>query len=184
MPKSCIVSSVGVPADDFGEFVTARLVALTGFAYLICGDRIAAQDLVQSALTKTLRHWKRVDHGRAEAYVRTAIVNEQRMAWRRRSRGELPTAVLPETAARDGYREVDELDALRQALLRLPVRQRAAIVLRHLEDRPVSEVAELLGCSEGTVKSQTSRGLIRLRALLAEDTIADRVKEEGQEAPC
>jgi RNA polymerase sigma-70 factor (ECF subfamily) len=155
--------------DEFEAFVHARLAALTRFAYLICGDASGAQDLVQTALTRTMVRWSRIDHARAEAYVRTAIVNEQRMAWRRRWRGERPTAVLPERAGRDAFERVDALDALQRALVRLPVRQRAAVVLRYLDDMNEAQTAEVLQCSVGTIKSQTARGLAKLRTLLADD---------------
>jgi RNA polymerase sigma-70 factor (ECF subfamily) len=159
--------------DDFATFVAARLVALTRFAYLICGDASGAQDLVQTALTRTMVRWSRIDHARAEAYVRTAIVNEQRMAWRRRWRGERPTADLPERPGRDAFAQVDALDALQRALARLPVRQRAAVVLRYLDDMNEAQTAEVLQCSVGTVKSQTARGLAKLRALLADDDVVE-----------
>jgi RNA polymerase sigma-70 factor (ECF subfamily) len=175
---------VKVGDDEFVEFVHARLVALTRFAYLICGDQNSAQDLVQAALTKTLLHWKRVDHARAEAYVRAAIVNEQRMAWRRRWRGERPSADLPEVTLPDPYWQVDQLDALRRALTRLPVRQRASVVLRYLDDMSESEVAAVLNCSIGTVKSQTARGLSKLRVLLAESTEEEERAAILGVAPC
>ncbi|HEX3908879.1 MAG TPA: SigE family RNA polymerase sigma factor [Mycobacteriales bacterium] len=161
--------------DGFAEFVQARLLPLTRFAYLICGDRNAAQDLVQTALTRTMLRWSKIDQGRAEAYVRTAIVNEQRMAWRRRWRGERPTLELPEVIGADAFARVDQLDALQRALAGLPVRQRAAVVLRYLDDMTEAQAAEVLQCSVGTVKSQTSRGLSRLRALLSD---ADAQEDE------
>jgi RNA polymerase sigma-70 factor (ECF subfamily) len=168
-----MVIGVSQTEDDFAAFVTARLVALTRFAYLICGDAVAAQDLVQTALTRTMVRWSKIDHARAEAYVRTAIVNEQRMAWRRRWRGERPTAELPDVPGRDAYARVDALDALQRALVRLPVRQRAAVVLRYLDDMNEAQAAEVLQCSVGTVKSQTARGLAKLRALLADDDVVE-----------
>lgn len=168
-----MVRGVSGDEDGFAAFVQARLAPLTRFAYLICGDANAAQDLVQTALTRTMVRWSRIDHGRADAYVRAAIVNEQRMAWRRRWRGERPTAELPEHAGRDAFARVDQLDALQRALVRLPVRQRAAVVLRYLDDMSEVQVAEVLHCSVGTVKSQTSRGLAKLRSHLEDDDVPE-----------
>ena len=159
--------------DGFAQFVQARLLPLTRFAYLICGDRNAAQDLVQTALTRTMLRWSKIDQARAEAYVRTAIVNEQRMAWRRRWRGERPTAELPEVIGSDAFAHVDQADALQRALASLPVRQRAAVVLRYLDDMSEAQAAEVLQCSVGTVKSQTSRGLSKLRALLSDADVQE-----------
>jgi RNA polymerase sigma-70 factor (ECF subfamily) len=168
-----MVIGVREAEDGFEAFVHARLTALTRFAYLICGDANGAQDLVQTALTRTMLRWSRIDRSRAEAYVRAAIVNEQRTAWRRRWRGERPTADLPEVAGRDAFERVDALDALQRALARLPVRQRAAVVLRYLDDMNEAQTAEVLQCSVGTIKSQTARGLTKLRALLADDDVVE-----------
>jgi RNA polymerase sigma-70 factor (ECF subfamily) len=168
-----MVVGVTEAEDEFEAFVHARLPGLTRFAYLICGDANGAQDLVQTALTRTMVRWSRIDHARAEGYVRTAIVNEQRMAWRRRWRGERPTAVLPERPGRDAFERVDALDALQRALARLPVGQRAAVVLRYLDDMNEAQTAEVLQCSVGTIKSQTARGLAKLRALLADDDVVE-----------
>jgi RNA polymerase sigma-70 factor (sigma-E family) len=157
--------------EDFEGFVAARLPVLTRFAYLVCGDVTAAQDLVQTALTKTYVRWRLIDRSKAEAYVRTAIVNEQRQAWRRRWRGERPTAELPDVPGPDDLSRVDDLDLLRRALMVLPLRQRATVVLRYFDDMSEAATAEILGCSVGTVKSQTARALQALRVVImtAED---------------
>ena len=152
---------------EFGEYFDARVAVLRRTAYLLCGDWHRAEDLVQTALVKLYVAWPRVQRsGAVDAYarqilVRTAIDDSRR--WFRRS--ETVAEVVPELPA--GYRDVaDEVD-VRRALAELPPGQRAAVVLRYWEDLPVAETANLLGCSEGTVKSQASKGLAALRRLLA-----------------
>ena len=154
----------------FRAFVVTRRPALVRTATLLAaGDAHAAEDLVQTALTRLYVAWPRVDreHG-PEAYARRILVNalidERRRPWRRESsRAELPdTPAEPPASAEDR-------DAVRRALAALAPRMRAAVVLRHWLGYDVAECAQLLGCSEGTVKSQTARGLDRLRLLLSDD---------------
>ncbi len=153
--------------EGFREFVLAASPGLTRTAYFLTGDAALADDLVQEALARTWPHWHRIRDGNPHAYVRRVMVRQQGHWLRRRWRGEVPTQRLPETAAPpagvDGFAERDDL---RVALLRLPVAQRQAIVLRYVEDRGVDEVAQILGCSVGTVKSRSARGLAALRARL------------------
>jgi RNA polymerase sigma-70 factor (sigma-E family) len=155
----------------FGEYVAARASGLVRFAYLLCGDWHRAEDTVQRALTKLYLAWNRVDHTDAiDAYVRTIVVrvlaDEGRLA---RYRRERLGAWMPEPAPMaDQSGRADERMAIFAALRRVPPRQRAALVLRYWEDLSVEQAAEVLGCSPGTVKSQTSRGLETLRRLLAE----------------
>jgi len=157
--------------DDFDEFVRSRTPALTRFAFLLCGDEATAQDIVQSALARTMLRWRRVDPGRIEAYVKAAIVNEQRSMWRRPwRRMEISTGVPPERAGEDSIGRFDERDALRCALLRLPIGQRTAVALRYFDDLTEAEAAVVMNCSVGTVKSQTSKGLARLRVELTGKT--------------
>jgi RNA polymerase sigma-70 factor (sigma-E family) len=160
-----------VDADsEFDEFVRSRTPALTRFAFLLCGNEATAQDFVQSALARTLLRWRRIDPGRIEAYVKAAIVNEQRSLWRRRwRRVEISTSAPPDRAGEDPTGLADDRDALRRALLELPVGQRTAVVLRYFDDLTEAETAVVMNCSVGTVKSQTSKGLARLRAQLAGD---------------
>jgi RNA polymerase sigma-70 factor (sigma-E family) len=151
--------------SEFDEFVRSRTPALTRFAFLLCGHEATAQDIVQSALARTLLRWRRIDPGRVEAYVKAAIVNEQRSLWRRRwRREEVSTGALPERAGEDPTGRSDDRDALRRALLELPTGQRTAVVLRYFDDLTEAETAAVMNCSVGTVKSQTSKGLARLRA--------------------
>jgi RNA polymerase sigma-70 factor (sigma-E family) len=156
--------------ESFAAFVWARQAPLVRFAYLLSGDSQTAQDLVQTALARTLPKWHSLDPNTAEAYVQRAIVNGHRSLWRRRSSGERATDVLPETVGRDALAAVDDADQLRRGLMQLPRRQRAVIALRFYLDLTEAQAAERLGCSVGTVKSQTSRGLARLRELLGEST--------------
>jgi RNA polymerase sigma-70 factor (sigma-E family) len=145
----------------FEDFVTARSGALFGTALLLTGDAHLAEDLLQTALAKAWLAWGRIT-GEPEAYVRRVLVNTYISMWRRRWNGETPTETLPEEAAPPHGAE-DRHD-LRLALGRLPKRQRAVVVLRYVEDLSEREVADLLGCSVGTVKSQASRALAKLAA--------------------
>lgn len=148
--------------DSFEAFVAARGSRLFATAVLITQDRVLAEDLVQSALLKTWRHWSRVEN--PDAYVRRTMVHTYTSWWRRRWNGELATAELPEPQVAAGTEGVEVRTDLRVALAGLPRRQRAVVVLRFYEDLSVAQVAALLGCSEGTVKSQTSKALARLGA--------------------
>lgn len=153
--------------DDraFEDFVAARGSALLRTAVLLCaGSRHDAEDAVQSALEKAYRHWARID-GEAEPYVRRILVNLTiSRARRRKVLREVHVPQVPETgvqAAADGF---VLRDALLRELRRLPPRQRAVVVLRYWEDLSEAETAQLLGCSVGTVKSQASKALARLRS--------------------
>lgn len=152
---------VGVDARSaigFDEFVAARSSALLRTAYLLTHDHGLAEDLLQTALTKAWFAWRRVD-GHPEAYVRKILVNTYSTWWRRKWNGEQATAHLPETGAHDPTVDTD----LWTALGRLPRRQRAVVVLRYFDDLSEAETARLLGCSVGTVKSQTSKAFAKLR---------------------
>ena len=153
---------------EFLDFVRARSHALFRVAFALTGHQQAAEDLLQSALAKTAIRWRWIE-GAPEAYVRKALYHEHVSWWRRRSSTEVPVAAIPDRA--DG-RDVSHDAVLRlsviQALLRLGRRQRAVLVLRFLEDLSEAEVARIMGCSPGTVASQTSRALARLRQLAPE----------------
>ncbi|GGK79129.1 hypothetical protein Sme01_22180 [Sphaerisporangium melleum] len=157
--------------EGFREFVNARQQVLMRTAYLLTGDAHLAEDLLQTVLAKVARHWaKLAKDGNPEAYTRRCLINEF-VSWRRQRRWyvESPDAHPPD-AQRSDHGESDTLHriALREALAKLAPRQRAVVVLRFYEDRTVQETAEMLGCSPGTVKSQTSHALDRLRALAPE----------------
>jgi RNA polymerase sigma-70 factor (sigma-E family) len=159
--------------DAFRDFVVGRSASYLRTAYLLTGDWGHAEDLLQTALAKVYRAWGRLrDHDNLDAYVRRVLVNTQTSWWRRAWKAEQPTGSIPESAAPDALGASDDRDRLRRALLDLPPRQRAVVVLRHYEDLPEAEVARLLGCSVGTVKSQSARGLAKLRLSL-DDPYAD-----------
>lgn len=151
--------------DRFQEFVRARWSHLVRTAYLLTGDAQHAEDLTQTALAKAYRSWRRISRAdNPEAYVRRMLVSCNSDRFRKRRVAESLTAAPPETAGRDeGYAGVDERSALLGALAQLPPRQRAVVVMRYWEDLSEAEVAEVLGCSTGTVKSQASKGLAKLR---------------------
>ncbi|MFD5449750.1 SigE family RNA polymerase sigma factor [Streptomyces sp. NPDC127100] len=156
------------PESDFTRFVAARWRALTHTAYLLTGDFHEAEDLVQVTLAKVYPHWQRLEPERAEHYVRRALVNTNRSRHRRRRISHLLLPSLPDTRPihddGTGIGSVDVYDALARELADLPERQRAVVVLRYCEDLSAEEVADLLGCSVGTVKSQASRALAKLRS--------------------
>jgi RNA polymerase sigma-70 factor (sigma-E family) len=154
-------ATLGVATKDvFAIFVQHRSDALLRTAYLLTHDRHLAEDLLQTALAKAWPRWSRID-GSPEAYVRKVIVNTYATWWRRKWNGESPTDDLPELSTIDHDRS--EVNDLRTALGRLPKRQRAVVVLRFFEDLTEAETARILDCSVGTVKSQTSKALAKLR---------------------
>jgi RNA polymerase sigma-70 factor (sigma-E family) len=152
----------------FVEYVSSRLLHLRRTAYLLCGDWSRGDDLVQRALTDVYVRWTRVrEVSNLDAYVRTVLVHrfvdDQRRGWARvRLLG-----LVPDRAAVDAVDPATGLD-LRSALVKLPPRQRAVLVLRFFCDMSVEQTAGALGCATGTVKSQTSLGLAAMRRLLAE----------------
>ncbi|WP_219463230.1 SigE family RNA polymerase sigma factor [Nonomuraea rhizosphaerae] len=148
---------------DFIAYVEARSPRLLRTAYLLCRDWAQAEDLVQTALVRAWRAWGRVGE-HPDAYVSRILVNTH-LSWRSRLWWrELPTDEPPEKASPgDEIGLSDERAVLWAALGRLPPRQRAVLVLRFFEDLPESAVAQILNCSIGTVKSQTSKALAKLR---------------------
>jgi len=151
---------------EFTEFVTDRAHVLLQVAYALTGDQHAAEDLLQGALAKAFARWRHIE-GAPEAYVRRILYRDHVSAWRRFGRREIPVADPPDRAAADQPGPDAALRlAVSTALLALPPRQRAVLVLRYLEDRSLEETAALLGCSTGTVASQASRALAKLRALV------------------
>ncbi|MET7460815.1 SigE family RNA polymerase sigma factor [Nonomuraea sp. NPDC005501] len=155
---------------SFGEFVAARATSLLRVAYLACGNETEAEDLLQTALERTYKNWDRVRADSPEPYVRRVIVNTAiSRARRRKILSIIPTRVLPETPARSA--DVDLRHVLMDALRDLPPRQRAVVVLRYWEDLSEAQAAEVLGCSVGTVKSQASKALAKLRTALGEESM-------------
>jgi RNA polymerase sigma-70 factor (ECF subfamily) len=158
--------------DEFREFVAARSAALLRSAYLLAGDWATAEDLLQTALTKTYLAWKRLGEIEAvEPYARRVLVNTATSWWRRRWHGERPTEFLPERAVADATEEQLDRDLLWKHVKALPARQRAVLVLRFYEDMSEAQTAELLNISAGTVKSQTSRALGTLRQRLVAEGV-------------
>lgn len=148
---------------DIEEFIQAHGRDLLRAAWMLTGDQHHAEDLLQTALAKSLGAYDRLanDH-KFEAYLRTTMYRTYISWWRRRSwRSETPTETLPESRGGDSTAEL-RLDVLR-ALETLPRMQRAVMTMRYVEDRSVAEVAEALGISEGTVKKYAHRGCATLR---------------------
>lgn len=149
--------------EAFDALVAARSPALLRTAYLLCGDRHLAQDLVQTSLSRAFVRWGRLRTTEAgETYVRKIMISQAASSRRRKWHGEVPTARLPE--AINVGEDLDLRAALQQALNGLPAAQRAVLVLRFYEDLSEAQTAAMLNTSLGTVKSRTSRALAALRA--------------------
>jgi RNA polymerase sigma-70 factor (sigma-E family) len=166
-----IILEVIVDAADeqrFREFVSARSPALMRLGFLLTGgDQHAAEDLVQTALAKLVTRWRRVEA--PEAYAKQIMYRQQVSRWRASGRrGEVVQASPPELADRDLHHQSELRMVLRSALSRLTARQRAVLVLRYFEDLPEQEMARVLGCSVGTVRSTVHRSLARLRMIAPE----------------
>lgn len=160
--------SIGVCVGDPEQFVAAEQAALLRAAFLLTGSQDAAEDLVQETLIRVFVNWRRVSRADSPpAYVRRMLLSVFLRGRERSWHGEIPHGLLPELPGDAPYEAVDEQDAVRRALLTLPPRQRAAVVLRHYEDRSEADTASVMACSVGTVKSLTSRGLARLRDALS-----------------
>ncbi|MFT4083783.1 MAG: SigE family RNA polymerase sigma factor [Nocardioides sp.] len=144
---------------EFDEFVGARSGALLRTAYLLTRDHGLAEDLLQTALSKAWFAWGRIQ-GEPEPYVRKVLVNTYASWWRRKWNGEHATDELPDRGVAHPEEGAHDLWT---ALGRLPRRQRAVVVLRYFDDLTEAETARLLGCSVGTVKSQASKALAKLR---------------------
>ena len=154
-------------ADQLERFVAERGLILLRTAKLLTGSQQAAEDLLQAALERLLKHWNKVGEN-PEGYLRRILYNLAADGWRRRgaSLAGLQRLRASEAVQGPGGPElVDMRDALVRLMLQLPPRQRAVIVLRYWEGHSEAEVAELLGCSVGNVKSAASRGMARLREL-------------------
>lgn len=159
---------------EFKAYAAARMRDLRRTAFLLCGDWHHADDVVQTVFTKLYINWDKVQrHDRLDGYVHTMLVRatfdrRRRLSWRR----ELSSAQPPETPTATAASVEDRL-VLVEALAKMPPRQRAVVVLRFWQDLDVTETAHLLGCTEGTVKSQSARGLAKLRELLATEPAAE-----------
>ena len=149
------------PEEEYREFVGSRAASLHRTAYLLCGDWHLASDLVQETFVLAFRHWRRVQRAdNQNAYVKRILINEFNRHWQRY--GGLPVRAdidRTQVAVPDVSDEVVNRADLLRALLTLPARQRATVVLRYLEGMSVQETAAVMRCSEGTVKSQAARAL-------------------------
>jgi RNA polymerase sigma-70 factor (sigma-E family) len=161
---------------EFDEFVLARSPALVRTAYLLVQDEGLAEDLLQTALTKAWFAWGRIQD--PEAYVRRVMVTTSASWWRRRWNRETPSEAPPERVPHERPDVVADEQDLWDALRHLPRRQRAVVVLRYLEDRTEADTADLMGCSIGTVKSQCSKALAKLRV----DAALAPASDEGSRA--
>lgn len=154
---------VSQPVSEFEEFVAKSSSALLRFAYLLTGDRALAEDLTQQAFIKSHRRWEGLV--RAEqpvAYVRRAITNEF-ISWRRRRSSTEIIGAVPSRGQPDATEQLLARDLVWRALATLPRRQRAVLVLRYYEAAPDADIASLLGCAEGTVRSLAARAFDTLR---------------------
>lgn len=161
-------------ARDFERYVRARGPALARVARLLCDDVHTADDLVQTVLAKALVSWRRIrESSDVDAYLRRALVNT-RNSWWQRFRAETTIPVVPDRVLPDSTARSAEYHLLLAALRTLPRGQRTAVVLRYFEDLSESQVAVIMGCSIGTVRSQTGRGLRTLRASMGAPPVTPR----------
>lgn len=152
--------------SGFSDFVERHSRALLRAAWLMTGDWPTAEDLVQTAFVAAWRHWAKIAHqDAAGAYTHKVLVRTYLRSRRRRWTAEIPTMELPERSARDETAHVDLATTLASALTQLPTKQRSVIALRYLMDLSEGDTATALGCSVGTVKAQSSRGLAKLRTI-------------------
>lgn len=150
---------------DFATYVAARRPALLRFAWSVTGDPHTAEDVLQTSLVRVLARWDSLrDKGAADAYLRRTIVR-QHVSWHRQPwrHGEVSTAHVPDRAGASGPSEVAGAGELWALVRELPEQQRATVVLRYYEQLSIAETAAVLGCSTGTVKSNTHRALAALR---------------------
>jgi RNA polymerase sigma-70 factor (sigma-E family) len=164
--------------EEFAEFVAARWGSLYRFAYLLAASPTGAEDLLQTTLEKAYVNWSRISGmAHAEAYVRRMLANTLVSSRRRRWNGEQPQQELPESPG-----DASDVPVLDRALIwplvcALPAQQRAVIVLRYYEDLTEAQIAAVLGCARGTVKSQSAAAIGALRRALAASGIGEAVGE-------
>ncbi|MGW3118056.1 SigE family RNA polymerase sigma factor [Streptomyces sp. NPDC001107] len=161
-------AALTLPYPSFASYVRARQPVLLRTARSLTGNPSDAEDLLQTALTKTYVAWERIeDHRALDGYVRRALVNTRTSQWRKRRVDEFVCEELPEPEPVRGGDDPAEQqalhDAMWRAIMKLPARQRAMVVLRYYEDLSEVQTAEVLGVSVGTVKSAVSRALGKLR---------------------
>ena len=167
---------------EFEQYMAARQPSLLRTAYLLTGDRHSAEDLVQTALAKLYLSWDKVQRRElVDGYVRRIMVNENNSLWRRAwKRKEVTTDTIPDYVGVADRHDHGERSALWEFVQTLPRKQRAVVVLRYYEDLSEAEVADILGISVGTVKSQSSRALAALRQRVHTQPMLSREGEEGR----
>lgn len=168
--------------DGFADYVAARQRHLLTGAFLLTQDWARAEDLVQTALGQVFTRWDRVARaGDPDAYVRRVVVNAFLSDRRRRWSRESPVADPPDApGVYDAYAAADLRLVVDELLEQLPRRQRAAIVLRYFDDLSETQTADLLGCSVGTIRSQTARALAHLRALASDPAAGPSTSSGGR----
>ncbi|MGW3122840.1 SigE family RNA polymerase sigma factor [Streptomyces sp. NPDC001107] len=150
--------------QDFEEYVRTRHAALLRSARRLVADPLDAQDLLQTALTRTYLHWHRIaDKRLADAYLRRVMINTRTEWWRDRKLKELPTEHLPDTSIEDPTEQQSDRQLLMDVMKTLTPQQRSVVVLRHWEQLSTEETAAALGMAAGTVKSTLHRALAKLR---------------------
>lgn len=176
----------GHDEERYREFAAAQARPLRRTAYLLCGDWHLAEDLMQIALIKMYRSWSRLErHGELGSYARRVLLrawlDERRKPWRRSERSYDTLPETPDAAADPDAvaHRMDTRNLVHRAVLTLPPRQRAVVVLRYFDDLSVAQTAGTLGCSEGNVKSQAARGLKTLRDRLAGSEALSAVERRG-----
>ena len=170
MATSGVARSIHADVDACEQFLVREHPGMLRAAFLLTGDQVSAQDLAQETAVRVVVQWRKVARADSpQAYARKvmlhAFLGGRRRAWAR----EVPHDAPPDEAVvgTSAYEAVDEQDRLSRALMALPPRQRAAVVLRYWEDRSEAETAQLMGCSVGNVKALASRGLAQLRDALS-----------------
>ncbi len=165
---------------DFEAYMQARQPSLLRTAYLLTGDKHTAEDLVQTALAKLYLSWDKIQRREViDGYVRRILVNEHNSLWRRAwKRREVSTDIVPDRPAETAPSDLGQSAALWEFVQTLPRKQRAVVVLRYYEDLSEAEIAETLGISVGTVKSQASRALAALRSRVHTEPLLTRDREE------
>jgi RNA polymerase sigma-70 factor (sigma-E family) len=165
------------PQDEaaFRDFAAAARPRLVRTAYLLCGDSHEAHDLVQVTLMRVHRRWRSIERtDQPQAYARRVLINLAASLWRRRLRAPLlALTAAGDPGAPDPTAAFADRAELWEAVMALPPRTRAVLVLRYFEDLSEAETAAALGCSIGSVKSQASRGIARLRETLTEQRLVD-----------
>jgi len=160
------------------EFIDRNSRLLLRSAWLLTGNWASAEDLVQTSLMQSWLHWDAIKADAPDFYVRRVLMNAFLSGQRRRWTREQPMAELPDRAGVDELTSSELRHVIWRALSGLPARQRAVVVLRYFNDLSEAETAHVLGCSVGTVKSQTSRALARLRSIPELQSLQEEVGHE------